>query len=59
MARRLGFVFERSKGSHRLYRHPEGRRVVIAFHPGTIPVPTLKRIIADLGISVEEFNRTV
>ena len=40
---RDGFALARSSGSHRLYRHPDGRRIVVAFHasgdtfkPGTL-----------------------
>ena len=30
---KMGFEFRRSKGSHRIYRHPEsGKRVTVAFH---------------------------
>lgn len=57
---RLGFVFDRSKGSHRVYLHADGRRTVIPFHGGrTIPTGTLRDIISDMGITVEEFNRRV
>ncbi|MBI2923069.1 MAG: type II toxin-antitoxin system HicA family toxin [Planctomycetes bacterium] len=60
MALRLGFVFDRGRGSHRVYVRPDGRRVVIPFHGGrTIPAGTLRSIIEDLGISVEQFNRSV
>jgi len=27
-----GFVLQRQKGSHRHYRHPDGRRVTLSFH---------------------------
>ena len=31
--RRLGFVERMAKGGHRLYAHPDGRIVVVPFHP--------------------------
>jgi predicted RNA binding protein YcfA (HicA-like mRNA interferase family) len=38
-----GFQVQRQKGSHRNYRHPDGRRVTLSFHhssetfrPGTL-----------------------
>jgi predicted RNA binding protein YcfA (HicA-like mRNA interferase family) len=38
-----GFELQRQKGSHRHYRHPDGRRVTLSFHhsgdtfrPGTL-----------------------
>jgi predicted RNase H-like HicB family nuclease/predicted RNA binding protein YcfA (HicA-like mRNA interferase family) len=35
---RLGYKFARSRGSHRIYKHPSApaRRVVLSFHPGAI-----------------------
>lgn len=29
---RDGFSFDRQAGAHRLYRHPDGRRVTVSFH---------------------------
>jgi predicted RNA binding protein YcfA (HicA-like mRNA interferase family) len=54
---RLGYQLARSRGSHRIYKHPTdpARRVIVAFHPGTIKRGTLARILRDLGISVDEF----
>lgn len=42
-----GFVLRRQKGSHRLYEHPDGRKVTVAFHHAsdTFPLPTLKSMI--------------
>jgi predicted RNA binding protein YcfA (HicA-like mRNA interferase family) len=42
-----GFEFHRQKGSHRHYRHPDGRRVTLSFHHSsdTFPLGTLKSII--------------
>ena len=58
----LGFVHVRAgSGSHRFYRHPDGRTVVVAFHGGgkAIPIGTLRKIVGDIGLSVEEFNKRV
>ena len=54
---KLGYQLARSRGSHRIYKHPSepARRVVVSFHPGTIKRGTLARIVRDLGIPVEEF----
>ena len=51
VALRLGFNLVRQSGSHRVYRHGDGRRVVIPFHPGDIRPKTLEAIIVALGIS--------
>lgn len=53
---KLGFVFKRQTGSHRVYKHNDGRRVVIPIHPGhDIPAGTVKAILKDIKIEVEEF----
>ncbi|MEB2311804.1 MAG: type II toxin-antitoxin system HicA family toxin [Polyangiaceae bacterium] len=43
-----GFAWTGGKGSHRVYRHADGRRVVVAYHrPGaTFPPGTLGATIA-------------
>ena len=49
-----GFQFDHQRGSHQVYRHPDGRRVVVAFHqPGqTFPRKTLKDIFEDAGLDL-------
>jgi len=58
VAERLGFVFDRQRGSHAVYYRPKDkRRVVIPVHSGKeIRPKTLKGIIADMGLTVEEFR---
>ena len=52
---RLGFVEVRQRGSHRQYRHGDGRGTTVPFHAGRDISPTLLRKIArDIGITVEE-----
>jgi predicted RNA binding protein YcfA (HicA-like mRNA interferase family) len=44
---RDGFQYTRRKGSQRVYRHPDGRRVVIHYHHAkdTLPPGTLKSFL--------------
>jgi len=52
---RLGFVEVRQRGSHRQYRHADGRGTTVPFHAGNDISPTLLRKIArDIGITVED-----
>ena len=52
---RLGFVGVRQRGSHRQFRHADGRGTTVPFHPGRDISPTLLRKIArDIRITVEE-----
>jgi predicted RNA binding protein YcfA (HicA-like mRNA interferase family) len=53
----LGFQHIRQSGSHAVYRHPDGRWVTVPLHPGKyVAKGTLRKIIKDLGITVEEFE---
>jgi predicted RNA binding protein YcfA (HicA-like mRNA interferase family) len=60
-AERLGFVFDRQKGSHAVYRRPsDGARAVIPMHAGKDLKPkTLVGILADLGITPDEFRKLI
>ena len=54
---KLGFEVVRQKGSHRSFRHPDGRYTLIPIHQGTdLPRPTIREILRQIGISVEEYN---
>jgi predicted RNA binding protein YcfA (HicA-like mRNA interferase family) len=54
-----GFRWKGGKGSHRVYRHDDGRRVVVAFHrPGaTFPLGTLNAMIHGAGWTEEDLHR--
>ncbi len=52
---RLGFIEVRQRGSHRQYRHPDGRGTTVPFHPGRDISPLLLRQIAkDIGLTVDD-----
>jgi len=53
---KMGFEMVRQRGSHRQYRHPDGRCTTVPFHSGRDISPILLRQIAkDVGMSAEEF----
>ena len=53
---RLGFSEVRQRGSHKQYRHTDGRGTTVPFHPGRDISPLLLRQIAkDIGLSLDEF----
>jgi predicted RNA binding protein YcfA (HicA-like mRNA interferase family) len=55
VARKLGFVFDRQKGSHAVYlRASDKRRVVIPMHNRDLKPGTLHGLVKDLGTSVEQ-----
>jgi predicted RNA binding protein YcfA (HicA-like mRNA interferase family) len=59
VAEKLGFAFDRQRGSHAVYyRESDGRRVVIPVHQGKdIRVGLLRSLIRDMGITPAEFVR--
>jgi len=53
---RFGFTESRQKGSHKQFRHPDGRGTTVPCHPGRDISPILLRQIArDIGLTIEEF----
>ena len=53
---RLGFQEIRQKGSHKQFRHSDGRGTTVPFHQGRDISPILlKQIIKDIGLTIEEF----
>ena len=54
---RAGFEFQRQKGSHVTLRHPLTRRtIVVPMHAGDVKRPLLKMIIAQAGLSEDDFT---
>jgi predicted RNA binding protein YcfA (HicA-like mRNA interferase family) len=54
--KKLGFVEVRQRGSHRQYRHPDGRSTTVPFHARRDISPILLRQIArEVGLTIDEF----
>ncbi len=52
----LGFEEIRHRGSHKQFRHPDGRQTTVPFHGSRDISPILLRqIIKDIGLTPEEF----
>lgn len=51
-----GFVEVRQRGSHKQFRHPDGRATTVPYHAGRDVAPVLlKQIIKDVEMTPEEF----
>jgi len=51
-----GFREARQRGSHKQFRHPDGRSTTVPFHAGRDISPTLlRKIAADIQLTVDEF----
>ena len=55
--RKLGFPFDRSaRGSHEIWWHPVTRkRTTIPNHPGDLPEGTLREILKQADVQVDDF----
>ncbi|NKB18862.1 MAG: type II toxin-antitoxin system HicA family toxin [Pseudanabaena sp. CRU_2_10] len=51
----LGFVEVRQKGSHKQFRHEDGRGTTVPFHQGRdISSRLLRQIASDIELTIEE-----
>ncbi len=56
LLKRLGFVEVRQRGSHKQFRHYDGRCTTVPFHKGRDISPILlKQIVKDIGLTINEF----
>lgn len=53
----LGFVERDAEGSHVFFKHPNGRTTVIPIHSEEISKGLLKKILNDIQLSIEEYDR--
>lgn len=52
---RHGFAEARQRGSHKQFRHPDGRSTTVPVHGGRDVAPVLLRQIArDVGLTLDE-----
>lgn len=55
---KMGFVEVRQRGSHKQYRHVDGRGTTVPFHAGRDISPILLRqIVKDIDMTMDEFLR--
>jgi predicted RNA binding protein YcfA (HicA-like mRNA interferase family) len=53
---KIGFAETRQRGSHKQFRHPDGRMTTVPDHKGRDISPILLRQIAkDIGLTITEF----
>lgn len=55
---RAGFAVTRVSGSHHRLKHPDGRATTVPVHHGhDVPKGTLRTILQDTGLTVDELVR--
>jgi len=58
IAERVGFQWVRCEGSHNSFRNSDGQTIIIPNHGSKVIVrPLLRKIIRDLGLSIDDYNR--
>ena len=56
----LGFIEVRQRGSHKQFRHPDGRVTTVPDHKGRDISPgLLRQILEDIRVSAEDFLRII
>jgi len=55
----LGFVETRQKGSHKFFKHHDGRVTSIPFHAGDLGKGLLRKILNQIEISPDEFRKLI
>ena len=54
---RAGFIFDRQRGSHIVYYHPETNRTVVIPRHREIKMGTLREILREANLTREEFRK--
>lgn len=53
----LGFKEIRQKGSHKHFRHRDGRTTLVPFHGEDLARGLIRKILKDIEVSVEEYEK--
>ena len=57
LLKHLGFIVERQKGSHKFFKHPDGRTAVVPFHKGEdLGRGLIRSILNDIDITIDEYE---
>jgi len=51
-----GFAAIRQKGSHRFFRHSDGRTAVVPMHAGDLDRTLIRKILKDIEMSIDAYN---
>lgn len=58
IAEAAGFEWVRNRGSHNTFRSADGRVIVIPDHGKQVIVrPLLRRLVRDMGLTIDEYNQ--
>jgi len=52
----IGFVAIRQRGSHKFYRHNDGRTTIIPMHTGDLDRSLIRKILKDIELTIDDYN---
>jgi len=52
----LCFDVIRQRGSHKFFRHGDGRTTVVPMHANDLDRSLIRKILSDIAITVDEYN---
>ena len=52
----IGFLAIRQRGSHKFYRHSDGRTTVVPMHAGDLDRSLIRKILNDIEMTIDEYN---
>ena len=53
------FVNLRQRGSHRFYKHADGRTTVVPMHASDLDRTLIRKILKDIDMPISEYNSRV
>ena len=53
---RMEFVAIRQRGSHKFYRHDDGRTTIVPMHAGDLDRSLIRKILNDIELTIDEYN---
>ena len=59
LIKNLGFKAIRQKGSHKFYKHDDGRTTVIPMHAEDLDRSLIRKMLMDIDITIDEYNDLV
>jgi len=53
----IGFMAIRQRGSHKFYRHDDGRTTVVPMHVGDLDRSLIRKILKDIDMTIDDYNK--
>jgi len=53
----IGFMAIRQRGSHKFYRHSDGRTTTIPLHAGDLDRSLIRKILKDIEMTTDAYNK--